>query len=306
MDILPFEQHLEACAQRVDDALTHRLSDAPHLDDIAQPIRLLKAMRHALLGGGKRFRAYLVCESAQLFDVPPHYALNVAQSIECLHAYSLIHDDLPAMDDDDMRRGKPTVHKAFDEATAILAGDALQTLAFEILVEPQTHADTGVRCALVHHLARASGLAGMVGGQMLDLAAEGRYGVFAHSQENINLLQMMKTGVLIMYAAQSGALLAQASTENNTALKQYGQALGAIFQITDDILDRESTPAIMGKSTAKDAAKGKATLVDILGLDNARATRDDLIHQAIEALTVFGSKAQRLREAVFFAAHRKM
>jgi farnesyl diphosphate synthase len=298
------ERALRHTAQELETHLTLRLSMQPSTGERDRPERLMKAMCHALLGGGKRFRAFLVCETASLLGVDRQCAINVAQSVECLHAYSLVHDDLPAMDDDDLRRGKPTVHKAFDEATAILAGDALQTLAFEMLAEPKTHIDANVRCQLITRLAQASGMGGMVGGQMLDLEAEGRYGAVAHSRKTILHLQSLKTGALIAYCAQAGAILAQSSPEHYRALSTYGETLGAIFQIADDLLDVESTPEMMGKSTAKDANKGKGTLIDVEGREAARHYRDTLCTQALEALSVFDERANRLRAAIFYAAQR--
>jgi farnesyl diphosphate synthase len=264
-------------------------------------------MRHGALGGGKRLRPFLTVEVARLLGVPVEQAGRAGAAVELLHCYSLVHDDLPAMDDDDLRRGRPTVHKAFDEATAILAGDALLTLAFEVLADEATHPDGAVRAALVACLARASGAAGMVGGQMLDLAAEGRFetGRGALPEAEIRRLQAMKTGALLAASVEIGARLGGASPEVLAALGRYGRALGATFQIADDILDVESDAEQMGKATAKDADKGKGTLVGALGLDGAKRERDRLSAEAVEALSGFGPEADVLRAAARFAAERK-
>jgi farnesyl diphosphate synthase len=209
------------------------------------------------------------------------------------------------MDDDDLRRGRPTVHRAFDEATAILAGDALQTLAFEVLADARTHADGAVRAELVLGLSRASGLAGMVGGQMLDLAAEGRWGEAVLGKSEIRRLQAMKTGALLAFAVEAGAILAQADPAGRRALSHYGRALGAVFQVADDILDREASPEQLGKRTGKDREKGKATLVDVLGVHGARAECARLVAEAEAALAGFGPQANVLREAARFAAERR-
>jgi farnesyl diphosphate synthase len=299
-----FEKLLESFAHEIETHLDSVLGSQPQNGEIARPKRLIDAMRYALLGGGKRFRGFLVCESAKMLGLSHTNAIYTALSVECLHAYSLVHDDLPAMDDDDLRRGKPTVHKAFDEATAILAGDALQTLAFELLADPQTHPDANVRCALIKRFAQVSGMAGMVGGQMLDLAAEGRFENVQHSVESIRLLQSMKTGALIAYSAEAGAILAQVEARVRDALLSYGKLLGVIFQISDDLLDHQSTPEILGKATAKDAHKGKATLITLLGLEKMRALRDAHMQEALNTLSIFGSEADVLRQAIEFASHR--
>jgi farnesyl diphosphate synthase len=227
-------------------------------------------------------------------------------ALELLHCYSLVHDDLPAMDNDDLRRGKPTVHKAFDEATAILAGDALLTLAFDVLARAEVHADAGVRIALVAELARAAGLGGMAGGQMLDLAAEGRFEVKrALGESEVVTLQAMKTGALIRFACRAGAILGKAGTEALAAIDRYGAAIGQAFQIADDLLDIEGDAKTLGKATAKDAAAGKATLVTALGAAGARARLDALIAEADAALAPFGAKADTLRAAARFIAARR-
>ncbi|MDE2200792.1 MAG: polyprenyl synthetase family protein, partial [Rhodospirillales bacterium] len=247
--------------------------------------RLVEAMRYATLGGGKRLRAFLVMQGAALFSVDRRCAARVAASVEMLHAYSLVHDDLPAMDDDDLRRGKPSTHKAFDEATAILAGDALQTRAFEVLAEADTHSNPDARCELVAALAHASGPQGMVGGQMIDimapvLLAAGQ----ALNAEQVGRLQALKTGRLIQYSAEAGAILGRAAPVQRQLLAAYGRDIGTAFQIADDLLDVEGSAAEIGKATGKDAAAGKATLVGVLGLERARAQADMLAAQAARHL----------------------
>ena len=261
-------------------------------------------MRYATLGGGKRLRPFLVIEAARLFGVTGDGPLRTACALEMIHCYSLVHDDLPAMDDDDLRRGRPTAHKAFDEATAILAGDGLLTYAFDVLADPATHADPAVRAALVLALARAAGLGGMVGGQALDLAAEtaGR----PLTQDEILTLQAMKTGALLRFAVDAGAILGKADAAKARALSRYGSALGAAFQVADDILDAAGDTAALGKRAGKDAERGKATLVGLLGLDAARARRDSLVEEAIAALdeTGLGAATGTLKEAARFVAWR--
>ena len=258
------------------------------------------AMAHALTGG-KRLRGFLVLEGAALHGVTEAQALQAAAAIEALHAYSLVHDDLPAMDDDDLRRGRPTVHRQWDEATAILAGDALQTLAFAILAEEATHPDPTVRISLVASLAQASGAAGMVLGQAQDIAAEsaGR----PLTLEEITALQAGKTGALIGWAAQAGALLGAA---NPAALGRYAAALGLAFQIADDILDVTGDAALAGKKLRKDADRHKATFVSLLGLEGARARASELVAEAEAALAPYGPGAERLREAARFVIARDM
>lgn len=294
-------------ADAIEHLLDSLLTSAPAEGEIARPQRLLDAMRHGALGGGKRLRPFLTLETARLFDVAPERALRAGAAVELVHCYSLVHDDLPAMDDDDTRRGRPTVHKAYDEATAILAGDSLLTLAFDVMAGAETHPSGEVRSALVLALARASGLGGMAGGQMLDLAAEGRFGDGAGglSEARIRQLQAMKTGALLAASVEIGALLGQASETERAALVAYGKALGAAFQVADDILDVEATPEQLGKATAKDADKGKATLVSALGLEAARRERERLSEQAIAALAGFGDRAGMLRAAARFAAQRR-
>jgi len=263
-------------------------------------------MRHAALGGGKRLRPFLAIETARLFGREGDGPLRVGCAIELLHCYSLVHDDLPSMDDDDLRRGRPTVHRAFDEATAILAGDALQALAFEVLAEAVTDPDPTVRSELVLGLARASGLGGMVGGQLLDLSAEGRYGPAAATEAEVRRLQMMKTGAILTFSVEAGAILGRADAVARSGVAAYGRALGAAFQVADDILDRESSAEALGKRTGKDQEKGKATLVDLLGMDGARRECRDLVETAQAALDGFGARAQVLRDAVRFVVEREV
>jgi farnesyl diphosphate synthase len=267
----------------------------------AAEARLIEAMRYAALGGGKRLRAFLVLETAKLFTVNTTCAARVAAAVEMLHAYSLVHDDLPAMDDDDLRRGKPSCHKAFDEATAILAGDALQTLAFEVLADEDTHADAGARCELVSALALAAGARGMVGGQMIDMLAEGQ----TLGAPEITRLQALKTGRLIQFSAEAGAILGRASQPQRHFIAAYGRELGGAFQIYDDVLDEAGSAADLGKTAGKDAAQGKATMVSILGLDRARAQAERLAEQAAQHLESFGERADLLRQLARFTVTRQ-
>jgi len=301
-----FTDRLNAVAADSEALLARLLDDAPLAGEVARPQRLVAAMRHAVLGGGKRLRPFLVVESAGLFDAPREAALLAGCALELLHCYSLVHDDLPAMDNDDLRRGQPTVHKAYDEATAILTGDALLTLAFDIMARDEVHAEAGVRVALVRELARASGLGGMAGGQMLDLAAEGRFAAKrALSENEIVTLQAMKTGALLRFACRAGALLGKADAAHLVALDQYGAAIGEAFQIADDLLDVEGDAATLGKAAGKDAEAGKATLVAALGVAGARARLESLIERADVALAPFGPKADILRAAARFIAERR-
>ena len=263
--------------------------------------QLIESMRYASLDGGKRLRPFLLMQSAGLFGVGERSALRTGSALELIHCYSLVHDDLPAMDDDDLRRGKPTVHKQFDEATAILAGDALLTLAFEFLAHPETHANAGVRCDLVAALAKAAGAHGMVGGQMIDLQAENE--TFDIGQ--ITRLQRLKTGELIAYACEGGAILGQASNNAREALRGYAHDLGLAFQIADDLLDVEGSVEEVGKAVNKDEDAGKATFVSILGVERARSQANRLADQAIDHLAIFGEKADLLRQAARFVVERK-
>ncbi|HYI04982.1 MAG TPA: farnesyl diphosphate synthase [Reyranella sp.] len=289
-------------------ALTFAASSTEHTMDRLLPkgdsdeARVFEAMRYSSLGGGKRLRAFFVLAGATLFKVAALPALRTASAIEFLHAYSLIHDDLPAMDDDDLRRGKPSCHKQFDEATAILAGDALQALAFEVLAHEDTHGDASVRAHLVSDLARAAGAHGMVGGQMLDLLAETRPDL---SIGAITRLQRLKTGALISFSCTAGAILGKASDPMRNALSAYAHDVGLAFQIADDLLDIEGTAAELGKTPGKDAAAGKATFVSILGLERARAQADLLARQAAAHLEPFGEAADLLRQAAKFVVARR-
>ena len=263
--------------------------------------QLFRAMRYAALGEGKRMRPFFVIASARLFHVSESAALRVAAAVEFVHAYSLIHDDLPAMDNDDLRRGHPTVHRKFDEATAILAGDALQALAFEILADPLTHGDPGVRCDLIAGLALAIGAHGMVGGQMLDLAAE----TTSLSLPQITRLQRMKTGDLIAFACVAGAMLGKAAESPRHALRAYAHDLGLAFQIIDDLIDAQGSRAEAGKAVGKDKDRGKATFVDVLGLDRARDHASLLAEQAAQHLELFAEKADLLKQAARFVVARR-
>ncbi len=263
--------------------------------------RVHDAMRYASLDGGKRLRPFLVLQSADLFNVAPAAALRVGCALEMVHCYSLIHDDLPCMDDDDLRRGRPTCHKQFDEATALLAGDALLTRAFEVLAGEPTHSDPQVRCQLVAELAHASGGMGMVGGQMVDLqAAE-----LAMDVPAITRLQQMKTGRLIAFACEAGAIMAKAAPIQRQALKNYAHDVGLAFQIADDLLDLEGDVAQVGKALRKDAEAGKATFVSLLGPERARAQADMLAEQACRHLDPFGDKADLLRATARFVVERR-
>jgi len=303
-----FVLRLDATAKDIEDLLDRLLAATPMDGEISRPARLVEAMRYASLNGGKRFRPFLVVECAALFDVPRQRALMAGAALECVHCYSLVHDDLPAMDDDALRRGRPTAHKAFDEATAILAGDGLLTFAFDILSRPQTHPDAAVRAELVGALARAAGLGGMVGGQMLDLAAEGRFaggGPQQLGEQEVRRLQAMKTGALLRFACEAGGILGSATPPQRAALVRYGLAVGQAFQIADDLLDLEGDPALVGKQTGKDAQAGKATIVGILGRTGAKARLGELIAEAAQALAPFGAAAAVLNEGARFVADRQ-
>ena len=277
-----FELALAHAAKATTAAMDRLLRTGPEPES-----RLLQAMRYSALAGGKRLRPFFVIASAQLFNVAEAAAVRVAAAVEFVHAYSLIHDDLPAMDDDDMRRGQPSLHRKFDEATAILAGDALQALAFEVLADPATHGDPGVRSELVRGLAAAIGPRGMVGGQMMDLAAsEEAFGI-----GEITRMQRMKTGELIAFACTAGAVLAKAAEPSRHALQAYAHDLGLAFQIVDDLIDAEGSADEAGKAVGKDKARGKATFVDILGLERARAQARLLADQAGKHLEIFEEKA---------------
>jgi farnesyl diphosphate synthase len=305
MDESAFAARLAESQAGIERELENLLEAEPKPGEPARPKRLMEAMRYATLGGGKRLRPFLTVETAQALGRTDNGPKRAGAAIECIHAYSLIHDDLPSMDDDDLRRGRPTTHRAFDEATAILAGDGLQALAFEILADPATDTSADVRVALCLGLARAAGLAGMVGGQMLDIDAEKSTAPL--SVEEIRLLQAMKTGALLKFSVEAGAILAGADAKARAALGVYGRAIGAAFQIADDILDVESDAATLGKRAGKDAEQNKGTLVGSLGLEGARRELDRLVDEAIASVDAagVGAKGDLLRATARFVAMRK-
>jgi farnesyl diphosphate synthase len=305
MEISAFKARLEETAQATERELDRLLALEPRPGEPARPKRLLEAMRYAALGGGKRLRPFLVVETARALGRSDGGPIRAGSAIECVHAYSLIHDDLPAMDDDDLRRGRPTTHRAFDEATAILAGDALQTLAFEILADPLTDSSADVRIALTSGLARASGLAGMVGGQMLDIEAETATAPFR--LEEIARLQAMKTGALLRFSVEAGATLGGAGPKATASLSSYGRVVGAAFQIADDLLDAEGDTATLGKRAGKDAGRHKATLVAALGIAGAKRELARLVDEARAAVdgAGLGPSGDGLRAAAEFVAARK-
>jgi len=304
-----FSERLNGVAAEIETLLDKLQGGKTVEGELARPKRLLDAMRYASLGGGKRLRPFLVVESANLFGVPRQQALMVGAALECIHCYSLVHDDLPAMDNDEMRRGQPTVHRKFDEATAILAGDGLLTFAFDVLAREETHPDAAVRVELVMALARGSGIGGMAGGQMLDLEAEGRFAAdgkpLQHGETEILGLQAMKTGALLRFACVAGGILGEAKGPQRDALDRYGTAIGKAFQIADDLLDVEGDPALLGKAAGKDAAAGKATLVGIYGVAEARKKLAVLVQEAEAALKPFGAAAGTLVACAKFIAERK-
>ena len=303
-----FRQRLDSVAADTEALLGMLLGDTMLPEERARPKRLMDAMRHVALGGGKRLRPFLVVETGVLFEVPRARTLMAGAALECVHCYSLAHDDLPAMDNDDLRRGRPTAHKQFDEATAILAGDGLLTLAFDILARNETHPNPAVRAELVLALARGAGLGGMVGGQMLDLAAEGRFDggkVQKLGAAEVKQLQAMKTGALLRVGCLAGAILGEADPKQREALDRYGSVLGEAFQIADDLLDVEGDAATVGKATGKDAAVGKGTFVSVLGVDQAKARLKALVGEAEDALAPFGRDGDILKMAARFVAERK-
>jgi farnesyl diphosphate synthase len=287
---------MQSYGEEVDDVLDSllELPEGPES-------RVIEAMRYSLLGGGKRVRPFLVLCTSELFKVSRTSALRVAAALEMVHCYSLIHDDLPAMDDDDLRRGRKTCHIAYDEATAILAGDALLTLAFEVLADPATHESPAIRCKLVSELARASGMNGMVGGQMIDLMAETRDLNIAE----ITRLQRLKTGALIVYACKAGAILGKAEDKKSQALRNYGHDLGLAFQIADDLLDVEASVEETGKQVGKDAARGKETFVSLLGVERAREQAEMLSDQACAHLDIFDNNTELLRAMAQYVVKRR-
>lgn len=263
--------------------------------------RAQEAMRYATFAGGKRLRPFLVLQSARLFGVAQENAVRAAAAIEVLHTYSLVHDDLPSMDNDDLRRGRPTTHRAFDEATAILAGDGLLTIAFEILADPATHASADVRCQLIANLAQAAGSNGMIGGQMIDMKAAER----KLSADEIMLLQRLKTGALFEFSCEAGAILGQAKKEDRDNMRSYAQDFGLAFQITDDLLDVTSTAEKAGKSVGKDQDQGKATLISIYGIEGAKAEAEKLTRRAIATLAPYGDKAAELQALAMYLLDRE-
>ncbi|MBC7314249.1 MAG: polyprenyl synthetase family protein [Rhizobium sp.] len=297
----PFEAKLTATAKRTEELLDELLSADTLPQETARPTHLIEAMHYGALNGGKRLRPFLVVESAAMFDGDREAAFRVGAALECLHSYSLVHDDLPAMDDDRLRRGKPTVHIAFDEATAILAGDALLTYAFDIIAAPETALGDRARIELVLALARAAGVGGMAGGQALDLAAEKR----SPDEQGIITLQAMKTGALIRFACEAGAIIAGAPTEDRMRLRRFGEIIGRAFQLADDLLDLTSDAATLGKAAGKDAARGKGTLVALKGQAWAEDELDRLVGEATDLIAVYGDRAATLIDTARFVANRK-
>lgn len=296
-----FQITLQQRAAAVETLLSELLSDRPQGHEISRPQRLVAAMRHGVLNGGKRLRPFLVMESAALFGADNLAALRIAAALECIHCYSLVHDDLPAMDDDDMRRGQPTVHRKFDEAAAILAGDSLLTYAFELIASEETELGAQVRVTLVAALARAAGVGGMTGGQALDLEAENGQ----PDEEGIIRLQAMKTGALIRFACEAGAIIGNADIKDRERLAEYGSAIGLAFQLADDLLDVTADASRMGKATGKDAAAGKATLVSMHGIEWTKHQLAGLVAQAEDVLEPFGEQAALLKDAAHFIAERQ-
>ncbi len=298
---LEFKNGISTTAERVEGMLDTLLNEDLLPGEAARPVRLIAAMRHAVLAGGKRLRPFLLIETARLFGREDDGVLRAAAALECVHCYSLVHDDLPAMDDDDIRRGQPTVHRAFDEATAILAGDALLTFAFDLLADPETDEDPELRSALVLDLARASGLGGMAGGQMLDLLGV----AVSKAEDQIRRLQSMKTGALIRFAARAGARMGGGSAEDIARLTRFGEIAGLAFQLADDLLDVTGDADAVGKATGKDADLGKATLVGLHGVEWTRNTLADLVAEADGLLESYGERADMLRQTARFIADRE-
>jgi farnesyl diphosphate synthase len=296
-----FEARLTATAREVEAVLDTLLSSSVLNGEIARPERLRSAMHYASLNGGKRLRPFLVIEAASLLGGDRDAALRVGAALECVHCYSLVHDDLPAMDDDDLRRGKPTVHIAYDEATAILTGDSLLTYAFDIIAAPETKLPDAAKVVLTLALARAAGIGGMAGGQALDLAAEKQ----APDEQGVVTLQAMKTGALIRFACEAGAIIAGASPEDRTRLRQFGERIGLAFQLADDILDLTSDAATMGKATGKDAGRSKGTLVALHGMAWAEAKLAEHVREAEALLSPYAGRGTVLTEAARFIAGRK-
>jgi farnesyl diphosphate synthase len=303
-----FERRASANALATERMLERLLADAATEGEIIRPPLLMQAMRYVALGGGKRFRPFLVIETAALFGIAGDGPLRAGAALELVHCYSLVHDDLPAMDNDDVRRGKPTLHKVHDDAMAVLTGDALLTLAFDILADAETAADGASQAALVRALARGAGVGGMVGGQLLDLAAEGRYPRDARhpdGEAGVIRIQSMKTGALIRTACRMGAILGRAGAAETAALDAYADALGLAFQIRDDLLDAEGDAATLGKAAGKDAAAGKATFVSLHGIAGAHRRLAEVTAEGEAALACFGRCADILRELLAFNIRRR-
>ena len=295
------ETHLKACAEEVTQKLKRILSAAPRGAEQYRPPRLLAAMQHGVLNGGKRIRPFLMIETAKMLGYDHPGVLRAACALECVHSYSLIHDDLPAMDNDDVRRGKPTVHVAFDEATAILAGDSLLTIAFDIMADEKTHYKAEVRTDLVRGLAQNAGIGGMAGGQSLDIESEGK----AISEGEIRQLEQMKTGALLRFACEAGAMLAEANAKERAAVTRFGTIIGLAFQLADDLLDVTATSAQLGKTAGKDLKAEKATLVSLHGIEATRKELNSLIAEAESLLAPFGDHAETLKATARFIATRK-
>ncbi|WP_293884367.1 polyprenyl synthetase family protein [Sphingomonas sp.] len=297
---------MRAVSPILGDALGRIAMDVDALFDAVLPVpddprhRLFQAMRHACIGGGKRMRPLLVVAACDLFHIDRAAALRVGCAVEAIHVYSLIHDDLPCMDDDDLRRGRPTVHRAFDEATAVLAGDSLHALAFELIAADAVHADPFVRVELVEGLARASGPGGMAGGQMMDIVAETE----TFDLNGVTRLQQMKTGALIAFCVEAGAIMGRLPPEGRASLRGYARDIGLAFQIADDLLDHDGDEAAAGKALRKDEAAGKATFLSLLGVDRARAQAQMLVDQAIEHLQSYGENAELLRAIARYSIER--
>jgi farnesyl diphosphate synthase len=301
LDPAAFDTYLRNRAAETERLLSDLLGAGVRMDEIARPQMLIAAMRHGTLNGGKRLRPFLVSETTALFSGDSVVAARVGAALECLHSYSLIHDDLPAMDDDDLRRGQPTVHKAFDEATAILAGDSLLTYAFDLIAAPETDLPDDRKVQLVLALSRAAGIGGMAGGQALDLQAE----TDAPSEDGIVMLQAMKTGALLRFACEAGPVIAGAGSEDRQRLRRFGEVIGLAFQLADDVLDVTADAQTMGKATGKDAGRGKATLVGRHGIDWAEKRLDALVAEAVALLAPYGEKADMLIATARFVADRQ-
>ncbi|MGL4405825.1 MAG: polyprenyl synthetase family protein [Notoacmeibacter sp.] len=296
----PLADQMKTFAIAFEAVLDVLLTAKPEDGETTRPLRLLDAMRYGSLDGGKRLRPFLLNESARLFGAPDTAVMRIGAALECIHCYSLIHDDLPAMDNDDLRRGRPTVHRAYDEATAILAGDSLLTLAFDIIAAPQSKLEAATKIRLISDLARASGIGGMAGGQALDLDAE----INRPNEAGITQLQAMKTGALIRFAARAGAFAMNADETDIVRLTRFGEIIGLAFQVADDLLDLTADAATVGKATGKDAARGKGTLVSLHGADWARAKLSALETEAQAVLEPYGKKAETLGALAAFIGQR--